>query len=125
MAGIADSHRVIGDVLHHDAAAADDHIAADGHARHHLHACADPDIVPHRDRVGILKPGVAALEVDGVTSQVKKEEVQCAESAAVVDKTFDGSLPRFVAAFLNSKPISAAEAAEIRALLDAAQSKEG
>ena len=43
----------------------------------------------------------------------------------VVDKTFDGSLPRFVAAFLNSKPISAAEAAEIRALLDAAQSKEG
>ena len=40
-------------------------------------------------------------------------------------KTFDGSLPRFVAAFLNSKPISAAEAAEIRALLDAAQSKEG
>ena len=40
----------------------------------------------------------------------------------MVDKTFDGSLPRFVAAFLNSKPISAAEAAEIRALLDAAQS---
>ena len=31
MAGIADSHRVIRDVLHHDAAAADDHIAADGH----------------------------------------------------------------------------------------------
>ena len=50
MAGIADSHRVIGDVLHYDAAAADDHIAADGHAWHHLHACADPDIVPHRDR---------------------------------------------------------------------------
>ena len=60
-----------------------------------------------------------------VTSLVKKEEVQCAESAAVVDKTFDGSLPRFVAAFLNSKPISDAEAAEIRALLDAAQYKEG
>ena len=35
------------------------------------------------------------------------------------------ALPRCVAAFLNSKPISAAEAAEIRALLDAAQSKEG
>ena len=45
--------------------------------------------------------------------------------AAVVDKTFGGSLPRFVAAFLNSKPISEAEAAEIRALLDAAQQKEG
>ena len=45
-------------------------------------------------------------------------------AAAVVDKTFDGSLPRFVAAFLNSKPISDAEAAEIRALLDAARYKE-
>ena len=43
----------------------------------------------------------------------------------MVDKTFGGSLPRFVAAFLNSKPISEAEAAEIRALLDAAQQKEG
>lgn len=72
MAGIADSHRVIGDVLHHDAAAADNHIAADGHARHHLHACADPDIVPHCDKVGILKPGVAALEVDGVTSSLRR-----------------------------------------------------
>ena len=40
-------------------------------------------------------------------------------------KTFDGSLPRFVAAFLNSKPISDAEAAEIRALLDAAHREEG
>ena len=40
-----------------------------------------------------------------VTSLIKKEDVQQAESAAVVDKTFDGSLPRFVAAFLNSKPI--------------------
>ena len=33
-----------------------------------------------------------------VTSLIKKEDVQQAESAAVVDKTFDGSLPRFVAA---------------------------
>ena len=52
-----------------------------------------------------------------VTSLIKKEDVQQA-------KTFDGSLPRFVAAFLNSKPISDAEAAEIRALLDAARYKE-
>ena len=55
---------------------------------------------------------------------VAKQAVQCAESAAVVDKTFGGSLPRFVAAFLSAKPISDAEAAEIRALLDAAHDKE-
>lgn len=60
-----------------------------------------------------------------VTSLVAKQAVQCAESAAVVDKTFGGSLPRFVAAFLSAKPISDDEAAEIRALLDAAHDKEG
>ena len=60
-----------------------------------------------------------------VTSRVAKQAVQAAESAAVVDKTFGGSLPRFVAAFLSAKPISDAEAAEIRALLDAAHDKEG
>ena len=73
----------------------------------------------------LCERGILQNEGSTVTSLVKKEEVQCAESAAVVDKTFDGSLPRFVAAFLNSKPISDAEAAEIRALLDAAQHKEG
>ena len=73
----------------------------------------------------LCERGILQNESGTVTSLVKKEEVQCAESAAVVDKTFDGSLPRFVAAFLNSKPISDAEAAEIRALLDAAQHKEG
>ena len=76
------------------------------------------------DGLRVQKCGHEARQA-AVKGLVKKEEVQCAESAAVVDKTFDGSLPRFVAAFLNSKPISAAEAAEIRALLDAAQSKEG
>ena len=59
----------------------------------------------------------------------KKYGFQAVDSAAggyeLLALSFDGSLPRFVAAFLNSKPISAAEAAEIRALLDAAQSKEG
>ena len=66
------------------------------------------------------------LQNDGgtVTSLVAKAAVQCAESAAVVDKTFGGSLPSFVAAFLRAKPISDAEAAEIRALLDAAHDKE-
>ena len=72
----------------------------------------------------LCERGILQNEGGTVTSLVKKEEVQCAESAAVVDKTFDGSLPRFVAAFLNSKPISDAEAAEIRALLDAARYKE-
>lgn len=62
---------------------------------------------------------------DGVvTSLVKQSAVQQQESTAVVDRTFGGSLPRFVAAFLNEKPISKAEAAEIRAMLDAARTEQ-
>ena len=72
----------------------------------------------------LCQRGVLQNEGGAVTSRVAKQAVQCAESAAVVDKTFDGSLPRFVAAFLSAKPISDAEAAEIRALLDAAHDKE-
>ena len=65
----------------------------------------------------LCERGVLQNSDGQVTSLIRREDVQQAESAAVVDKTFGGSLPRFVAAFLNSKPISEAEAAEIRALL--------
>ena len=73
----------------------------------------------------LCERGVLQNRDGAVTALVKREAVQCAESAAVVDKTFGGSLPRFVAAFLNAKTISDEEAAEIRALLDAAHDKEG
>ena len=60
----------------------------------------------------LCEPGVLQNADGQVMSFIKKEDVQQAESAAVVDKTFGGSLPRFVAAFLNTQPISDAEAAE-------------
>ncbi len=67
------------------------------------------------------------LQNDGgrVTAIVKRDAVQRQESTAVVDRAFGGSLPRFVAAFVNEKPLSAAEAAEIRAILDAANTNGG
>ena len=68
--------------------------------------------------------GILRNEGGTVTALVKQDAVQRQESAAVVDRTFGGSLPRFVTAFLNEKPISAEEAAQIRALLDAAQQRE-
>ena len=58
-----------------------------------------------------------------VTALVKQAEVQRLESAAVVEHAFGGSLPRFVAAFVGGRPISAAEAAEIRAILDKAEAE--
>jgi len=68
--------------------------------------------------------GVLSNTAGVVTALVKKQEVQRAQSAAVVSSTFDGSLPSFVAAFLNERPITQAEAAQIRALLDEAERRE-
>lgn len=65
--------------------------------------------------------GVLQNEGGVVTARIKRSEVQQAQSAVVVDHAFDGSLPRFVAAFLNEKTITEQEAAEIRAMLDAAR----
>lgn len=56
-----------------------------------------------------------------VTAIIKQEQVQQEESSAVIQKTFGGSLPRFVAAFLNSNSISEEEAAAIRSMLDDAR----
>lgn len=54
-----------------------------------------------------------------VSVLVPREQVQAQESEAFLERTFDGSLPRFVAAFLNGKAISDREAEEIRRLIDA------
>lgn len=72
----------------------------------------------------LCERGILRNDGGTVTAAVKREEVQQAESAAVVDRTFGGSLPRFVAAFLNNKPISREEAAAIRAMLDRAEQEE-
>lgn len=72
----------------------------------------------------LCERGILCNENGTVTALFKQSAVQQQESTAVVERTFGGSLPRFVAAFLNEKPISAAEAAEIRAILDAARTEE-
>ena len=58
-----------------------------------------------------------------VTSLVKREDVQRYESQAVVEKWFDRSLPRFVAAFLGEKKITEEEAEELKRLIDESREK--
>lgn len=53
-----------------------------------------------------------------VFSIVKREQVQKYESEVVVQKAFNGSLPKFIAAFLNDKTLSGEEAEEIKRLID-------
>ena len=58
-----------------------------------------------------------------VTSLVPQEDVQAYASEHFVEHTFEGSLPKFLVAFLGDKKISEEEAAELKQLID--QYKEG
>ena len=62
--------------------------------------------------------GILRSENSVVSSVVKREEVQKYESKVVLEKAFDGSLPQFIAAFLNDKTLSDDEAEEMKRLID-------
>lgn len=62
--------------------------------------------------------GVLKNEDTIVTSLVSKEAVQAAELEELVDKTFGGSLPAFVAAFTRHQKISEQEIDEVQAMID-------
>ncbi|MGI6072253.1 MAG: BlaI/MecI/CopY family transcriptional regulator [Lachnospiraceae bacterium] len=62
--------------------------------------------------------GVLKNENTIVTSLVSKHQVQAAELNEMVEKTFEGSLPAFVAAFTKHQKISDAEIDEIQHMID-------
>lgn len=62
--------------------------------------------------------GVLKNENAVVTSLVSKEEVQAAEIDELVEKTFEGSLPAFVAAFTKRKDLSPQEVAVLQRMID-------
>ena len=62
--------------------------------------------------------GVLKNDDSIVTSLVSKEDVQASELEELVDKTFDGSLPAFVAAFTRHQKITEKEIDEVQAMID-------
>ena len=62
--------------------------------------------------------GVLKNENATVTSLVSKEEVQRAELDEFVERTFEGSIPAFIAAFSRSRKLSAEEIAQLQAMID-------
>ncbi len=66
--------------------------------------------------------GVLKSENAVVTSLVSKEEVQSMESAEIVNRTFSGSLPGFIAAFVRKKSLTPDEADEIQKIIDSYRS---
>jgi predicted transcriptional regulator len=66
----------------------------------------------------LCERGVLRSEGAVITSVYSREEIQRQESREFLDKTFGGSLPRFIAAFTSGKALSAEDAAEIRRMID-------
>lgn len=64
--------------------------------------------------------GIVMNEDAVVTSLIKRDNVQRYESEALIDKAFDGSLPKFLTAFLGGKKITEKEAEELKRIIEEA-----
>ena len=62
---------------------------------------------------GFIKSENAVISV-----LVEREACQAVETDYFVERTFGGSLPHFLAAFLNSRKLSDAEAEELKRMID-------
>ncbi len=69
--------------------------------------------------------GVLKNEQSVVMSLVTKEQVQAAEIDELVEKTFEGSLPAFVAAFTKHRKMTTAEIDAVQAMIDQYRKGEG
>ena len=67
----------------------------------------------------MCEKGLIRNENAVVSIVVPKELVQAQETHEFIERTFSGSLPQFLATFLNGKSISSREAEEIKRLIDA------
>lgn len=62
--------------------------------------------------------GVLVNDHTVVRSLVSKDQVQAAELHDLVERTFEGSLPSFVAAFTRHQKLSAKEIDQLQAMID-------
>ncbi len=62
--------------------------------------------------------GIVKNENAVVTSLVSKDEIQAAELDELMEKTFEGSVPAFIAAFTRRRRLSREDLTEIREMLD-------
>lgn len=62
--------------------------------------------------------GVLKNENTVVTSLVSKDEVQASELDDMMEKTFEGSLPAFIAAFTRRKNVSKEELDAVQEMID-------
>ena len=66
----------------------------------------------------LCEKGVLKNESSTVTALVSKQEVEKYQSSHIVNETFDGSLPNFIAAFMQDKKLTREEAEKLKQLID-------
>jgi predicted transcriptional regulator len=62
--------------------------------------------------------GVLKNENATVTSLISKEQAQASRLEEMVEETFEGSIPAFIAAFSRSRKLTKQEVQELRQLID-------
>lgn len=66
----------------------------------------------------LVERGVLKNESSMVSSLFSKEEIQLAEMEEMMEKTFENSLPAFIAAFAKRQDLTDAEIDEIRRIIE-------
>ena len=67
----------------------------------------------------LCERGIFKNENGVVSSVLTKEEFGAAQSEKIIEDTFEGSLPAFIAAFTSRKKLSADDVEEIQKMIDA------
>ena len=69
----------------------------------------------------LAERGVLKNENTIVSSLISKEQVQESQLEEMVEKTFEGSMPAFIAAFSRSRKLTSQEVRQLRELIDSYQ----
>ncbi len=66
----------------------------------------------------LAQRGVLKNENTVVTALITKDDVQAAELSEMMEKTFEGSLPAFIAAFTRNQKLSKSEIDDLQKMID-------
>ena len=66
----------------------------------------------------LAERGIVKNENAVVTALISKEEAQASRLNEMVEETFEGSMPAFIAAFSRSKKLSSREVDQLKQLID-------
>ena len=67
----------------------------------------------------LCEKGLLKNENGVVSSLISKEDFYSAKSEQIIEESYEGSLPAFIAAFISRKNLTAKEADEIQKMIDA------